>query len=271
MPLMKLSQEVKQKFADAPEVQMGVQLGKAGSHYYPVIGSQVAVSFYKEPRRELVPDEGLSAQIQALHQRAWINDERLRMQFRDARRLREPAMFQEARINDFLEWYRDLPEGPESLEPAEVEDSRLILGLIFHGPVGPLPPVPTRLPYVYGHLQFYGDTEPDDVFYRYEYYPASLRVFPTVAGGWIKDGTYAAPSSEAQFVATGFGAVARFALPTLWPARWRWELQPVPNSRIKMGASVPLYGQSGGGVEVMFEHKTDNRGPIANQFLLPIT
>ena len=39
---------------------------------------------------------------------------------------------------------------------------------------------------------------------------------------------------------------------------------------MKYGASVPLYGQSGGGVEVMFPKGTKNRGPIANPVVLPI-
>ena len=36
------------------------------------------------------------------------------------------------------------------------------------------------------------------------------------------------------------------------------------------GASVPLYGQSGGGVEVRFPTKATNRGPIPNPIVLPV-
>src|SRR6266478_3517765 len=251
MPLMKLSDTVIELFAKAPEVQMDVQIGVTpGAEYFLVVGSQVAVKF----------DTKLRQQLRDLRERSWM----------------APDVAHDARVKDFRRWHSDLPEGPD-LEPAtevedgrKVEDPHAVLGLIFHGPVGPLPLPPPRPAYVYGHLQFYGDTEPDDIFYRYEYFPTSKRIFQNSTPPSIAKDTYAAPASEAQFAPSGFGAVARFALPTLTPARWRWELQPVPKSRIKMGASVPLYGQAGGGVEVMFEHDTDNRGPIANQVVLPI-
>jgi hypothetical protein len=274
MPFMKLSSDVSEAFANAPEVSMSLQLGVRGQisvaqmerwtddsalsraiaismdQFFPVIGSQVAVSF----------DEFLARQLRALRERPWMS----------------PKLREDQRTKDFHVWYNELPDGPENLRPPNatrdgIIDPASILGVIFHGPIGPLPPVPPRPAHVYGHMQFYGDTEPDDVFYRYEYFPNSLRVFQnSPKGPYVKKDTCAAPSSEIQFVATGFGAVARFALPTLMPARWRWELQPVSPSRIRMGASVPLYGQAGGGVEIMFENDTLNRGPIANQFVLPI-
>ncbi len=87
---------------------------------------------------------------------------------------------------------------------------------------------------------------------------------PTIA----KD-TYAAPASEAPFAPTGFAAVARFALPNLMPACFRWELQPVAGTHLECGASVPLYGQSGGGVEVKFTSLTNNRCSIADPIVLP--
>jgi hypothetical protein len=264
MPFNSLSNP--QAFASAPEVQIGVQLGvqkgrnrrlseeiyleilqspEVLQHYYLVIGSRVAVSF----------DFRLSEQLRDLHERRWM----------------APEANAADRSDDFLAWYEQL-ETTLNLEPPDIPDAapeteserriafevaRSILGLIYHGPIGPLPPVPPRPAYVYGHMQFYGDTEPDDVFYRYEYFPTSLRIDQKTES--ITKGTYASPFVEAQFVPTGFGAVARFALPTLMPARWRWELQPKPTTRIRMGASVPLYGQAGGGVEVMFENDTKNR------------
>jgi hypothetical protein len=54
------------------------------------------------------------------------------------------------------------------------------------------------------------------------------------------------------------------------PACFRWELQPPANELIECGASVPLYGQSGGGVEVRFPRSTTNRCPIADPVLLPV-
>ena len=145
-----------------------------------------------------------------------------------------------------------------------------------------LPPPPARPAYVYGHLPFFKTTGNDDVFYRYESFPTSIRILRPQAlaphlraiapDGGIVPGTYAAPASELPFMPTGLAAVARQALPSLMPARWRWELQPVIGTGILFGTSVPLYGQSGGGVEVRFDHPplTASRSPIANPVVLPV-
>jgi hypothetical protein len=39
---------------------------------------------------------------------------------------------------------------------------------------------------------------------------------------------------------------------------------------VNCGASVPLNGQSGGGVEVLFPKDFNNRGAIANPVILPV-
>ena len=108
-----------------------------------------------------------------------------------------------------------------------------------------------------------------DVFFRYEAFPTSLRI-DQVNQKVTKPDTYATPFSERDFTPTGLSAVGRFALPSLDPHRWRWELQPVANTHVYYGASVPLYGQSGGAVEVMFPDPFDNTIPIPNPAVLDI-
>jgi hypothetical protein len=54
------------------------------------------------------------------------------------------------------------------------------------------------------------------------------------------------------------------------PACYRYELQPVAGTRIERGAAVPLYGHSGGGVEVKFTNLTKNRCAITDPIVLPI-
>jgi hypothetical protein len=44
---------------------------------------------------------------------------------------------------------------------------------------------------------------------------------------------------------------------------------PDANTDIECGASVPLYGQSGGGVEIKFVKHTNNRCAIASPVVLP--
>ncbi|NTD88377.1 hypothetical protein [Agrobacterium tumefaciens] len=119
---------------------------------------------------------------------------------------------------------------------------------------------------IYGHLPYRGSSDGTDVFYRWEPFPSSRRIDQIT--GQISAQTYCAPASEAPFVPTGFAAVGRFALPNLSPANWRWEIRPPAGTRFYCGASVPLFGQAGGGVEAMFPNGFSNIGPIANPVIL---
>jgi hypothetical protein len=71
------------------------------------------------------------------------------------------------------------------------------------------------------------------------------------ANGEVTSGTYAAPSSDATFVASGFGAVGRYALPALSPRCYNFKIAPPDGAPIKVGACQPNFGQAGGG-EVEF-------------------
>ena len=136
----------------------------------------------------------------------------------------------------------------------------LVMGFILNPP-GYLPPAPARPAYIYGHLPFDGTTQANDVFYRCEHWLTSRRVL--LSTGDILAGTYGFPESELPFVPTGFAAVGRYALPNLPPASRRYEIRPSAGYKLKCGAAVPLYGQAGGGVEVMFPNKfTNNVVPI---------
>lgn len=166
---------------------------------------------------------------------------------------RASGLPEERREDLFEQWLRSLRSDP---------------GLRYiAGPLNPLPPTPARPAYVYGHLPFGVMTASDTVIYRWEAFPFSRRI--DQAAKSIAADTYAAPASEVPFVPTGFGAVARFALPNLMPACYRWELQPQAGL-IECGAAVPLYGQSGGGVEVKFPKRTQNRCAIADPVILPV-
>jgi hypothetical protein len=161
-------------------------------------------------------------------------------------------MPRERRKDTFERWLAKLPSAP-------------VLGYIVR-PLNPLPATPARPPHIHGHLPFGAMTAADTVIYRWEAFPTSRRIDQDKRT--IAQDTYAAPASEVPFAPTGFGAVARFALPNLWPACFRWEIQP-DKTFIECGASVPLYGQSGGGVEVRFPRPSFNRCPIADPVVLP--
>jgi hypothetical protein len=187
------------------------------------------------------------------------------------------AMDQQERSSLFERWLENLPEAQlyptkqsEFMESFLSSNNRpnneLTLAYIVRA-LGPLGAPPLRPASIYGHLPFGAMTDAQSVIYRWEAFPTSRRIKQISSGGTIASDTYAAPASEVPFAPTGFSAVARFALPNLLPACFRWELQPVPCS-LECGASVPLYGQSGGGVEVKFTASTNNRGPIANPIVL---
>src|SRR5947209_16123482 len=119
----------------------------------------------------------------------------------------------------------------------------------------------------YGHLPFASTTRGADVFYRFEPHPKSRRI--NQRARTIAPDPYASPMSELPFLPTGFSVVARCALPMLFPACFRWELQPNGGTPIRCGTAIPLYGQSGGGVEVCFRAGASNRCAIADPVVLP--
>jgi len=165
-------------------------------------------------------------------------------------------------------WARRLPK-IKTLTPVAPEPAWSVLAFIHLGPRVPLPGVPYRPSYTHGHLPFHGVCGGSDKYYRYEQFATSKRIDRSTNCVIAKD-TYGAPESERDFTPTGLSAVGRFALPLLLPACWRYELTPVSNTAIYYGASVPLYGQSGGAVEVMFPSPFKNNGPIPAPTVLPI-
>ena len=234
---------------EAMDVHFAAAANSDGGPLYVVVGGRVAI------------DVSDGVPIDSYLDRSWLKSD---IPF-------------ETRESLFGEWLRELP--PLRLEPKS-SDQFIRRVMIWHeanregppvfayivGPFLPLPPPPLPPSSIYGHLPFGAMTANDSVIYRWEAFPTSRRIDRTAMT--IARDTYAAPSSEIPFAPTGFGAVARFALPSLLPACFRWELQPVP-TLIECGASVPLHGQSGGGVEVRFPKLTTNRCPFANPVLLP--
>ncbi len=178
-------------------------------------------------------------------------------------------------VKAYESWLSDLQQAPPT-KPTPTDRSEFMSILSASHPPPPpgrrnvvpkIPPFPPPLPQVYGHLPFSTRTLPHEHFYRFEPWPTSKKL--TLNPGKIGAKTYASPASELPFLPTGFAAVARNALPSLFPAVFRYELQPVANSQIDCGAIVPYYGQSGGGVEVFFPNAVPNNGPIANPVVIP--
>lgn len=137
-------------------------------------------------------------------------------------------------------------------------------------PRGPNPPTTSKgRPSVHGHLPFTGRTTEETVFYRAEPFPSSRAISRTNGQVTVGDGLYGFPPSELYFVPTGFAAVGRYALPNVAPSIYRWELRAPAGVAFSAGASVPLFGQAGGGVEICIEQDFQNVGHIADPVVLP--
>ncbi len=245
MQLLQLNENNQTDFAELPEIAMDFQLGRSGDAFYLVVGCRVGILLNAATFAD--PQVGYLSE-------SWLS----------------PATSREDRETAFDEWLSGLSAAP-TLSPATPAQAwQSFWGAMSPvTPTGTLPPPPPRPSSIYGHLPFKTTTLPQTVIYRWEAYPTSRRINRSVNPPTIAQDTYAAPASETPFALTGFAAVARFALPNLMPACYRYELQPDAGTTLECGAAVPLYGQSGGGVEVKFTSLTKNRCPIADPILLP--
>jgi hypothetical protein len=246
MRLQRLRGNDPDEFAEAPEIAMDFHLGRSNENeFYLVVGCRVGIL--------LTESTFADPQVGYLSER-WLS----------------PGLSAKEREAAFDEWLSGLPTAPPLTTATPAQAWQSYWGAMSPvTPIGTLPPPLPRPASIYGHLPFSATTYPETVIYRWEAYPTSRRIDIKANPPTIAQDTYAAPASEVPFALTGFAAVARFALPSLKPACFRYELQPVAGTPIECGAAVPLYGQSGGGVEVKFTIKTDNRCPIANPVILP--
>ena len=237
------------QFSQAPEVFPGVQSGLLqGNKPCIVVGGLVAV----------VLDDGLTQELSAFYREVWgpqVSD-----------RLVSEAVV--GRYNAWLDPLTAVAVSPQTTTRG------FVAAIALAASIPPPPPGRTNLtpagphapsgpPAVYGHLPFETTTMAGEVFYRCEAWPTSMRLL----GSTIAKDTYASPESELDFLPTGFAAVARAALPSFFPACFRYKLTPQPKPPdttvdVFCGAVVPMYGQSGGGVEVMFKRDAQNSVPF---------
>jgi len=230
--LFKLNDTDFKALDDVPEAAMGLHIGSAGGKVVFVLGGMVLF----QPGSEEVKHTNLMRRIAAANSSEWKEV--------------------------FATWFReDLEDHQGELnlpkdQPAE-----------FARVVAARTGVQSSAPITAGHLPFKRNTAANDVFYRCEPWPVSRRVLQS--GNLVRPGTYAFPQSELLFVPTGFAAVGRYSLPNLLPGCFRWEIKPTKNCSISIGSSLPLFGLSGGGVEVCFPNGATNCGPIANPVQLP--
>jgi hypothetical protein len=253
--IYRLKPKQQEAFAAFPEVYQGVQVGRITHGSWTdvvclVIGGLVAV----------VVQDDLLIELKAFLSATW----------------RPPQPTLTSIVQRYEDWLQMLHE-PDKLEP--IDSSRDFVAFAVSTNIPPPPPNRTSVTpappgpppgggtAVYGHLPFRSITEDREVFFRWEPWPTSRRVL--TATNIIVPDTFASPHSEVPFVPTGFAAVARASLPSLFPAVFRYELKPPIATAILCGAVVPMFGQSGGGVEVCFTNQFANQGPIAQPIVIP--
>lgn len=82
-------------------------------------------------------------------------------------------------------------------------------------------------------------------------------------------GTYVTTDSDVEFIASGLGAVGRYALPNPFPSIYGFQVTPYPGRRITLGTVRPNYGQAGGGVEGVFQDPTGKWSVSNHMRVLP--
>lgn len=102
---------------------------------------------------------------------------------------------------------------------------------------------------VHGSPPFLGSTRTGDCYVRFSAFSNDRRV--TIMGGLLP-GTYATSGRDAAMVATALSAVGHYALPSIVPPCFRYEIAPPALTELKYGTVAPAYGQSGGGTEIEF-------------------
>lgn len=94
------------------------------------------------------------------------------------------------------------------------------------------------------------------LFYRYISSPTDIRL----SGKVLDQGTYLTTALDFGYANTGFAAVGRYALPLPVPASHVFQYVLPKGTPIQIGTALPMFGQSGGGVEI----KTMSKATILN-------
>jgi len=110
-----------------------------------------------------------------------------------------------------------------------------------------------------------GNTKDHEGFKRFSAYKNDRRI--TDKRGLL-EGTYVTTVNDVGVVPSGLGAVARYALPNPWPAKYVFTVTPLGNTPLEYGTVQPAFHQSGGGVEVFFRMGT-GANTVSNPYAIP--
>ena len=104
-------------------------------------------------------------------------------------------------------------------------------------------------------------------FFRFSAYNPDRRV--DLITGDFAAGTYATTDNDEPFVPSGFAAVGRYALPNNSPASYKYTIIAPAGEDVEYGTVAPAFGQSGGGVEALFNKKVKNQAKLQPPVKMP--
>ena len=150
---------------------------------------------------------------------------------------------------------RDLSNEPISTELPRAEfgrDLRIAFSLLDSGLRDPA--VDLSFPYSVTSPMPPRPRKPPAAYYRFSAFYRDRRIAPD---GNFLPGTYATTFSDMRTVPSGLAAVGRYALPNPASARFLYSVVTYSNPT-HLGAVTPNFGQSGGGVEALFNAGAKN-------------
>lgn len=104
-----------------------------------------------------------------------------------------------------------------------------------------------------------------EIFMRFSPYFQDRRITPKKG---LQPGTFATTEEDGLTVRTGSEAVSRYALENKQSANKRFTITPLTHTSLQRGTVQPAYGESGGGVEVIFVNGTQD-GTVTGPTELP--
>lgn len=118
---------------------------------------------------------------------------------------------------------------------------------------------------VHGSPPFRGQTRAGQAFVRFSCFALDRRI--TRHGGLLP-GSFATSKLDGETVHTALTAVGHYALPSIAPPVYRFEIVPPPLTDLYYGTVSPAFGQSGGGTEIEFFRGVPD-GAVSGPLMMP--
>jgi hypothetical protein len=120
--------------------------------------------------------------------------------------------------------------------------------------------------HVHGSPAFSAVTHRGEKFVRFSAFQLDRRV--TSLGGLLP-GSYTTSAADARHVSTALTAIGRYALPSIQPPQYYFDVVAPALTPIYYGTVTPAFGQAGGGTEIEF-YRGASDGSVSRPLMLPV-